>query len=337
MDTITITLEELEQIRRLLKINSEFSCGDFTPVDQGSLKKLSVVAHKLPDRIIDFLTGFKYAEDGDGICLIRGFFIDEKKILGTPGTWNDDSANRRTKEESLFLLLCAAFLGDPIAWSTQQGGRIVHNIVPVKGDEYKQVGSSTKAKLWWHTEEAFHPCRCDYLGLLCLRNREKVATTYASVKSLNISDEVKRILFGPNFTIYPDLSHLSKEHSWANEDTSDSSPVMALKVPVLFGAYDDPYICIDPFYMETNIDTEAHRALQEIVKEIDNNLKSAVLEPGDLLFMDNYRVVHGRAAFEADFGFSGRWLKRVNITRDLRKSRALRQNAESRIIETISR
>jgi hypothetical protein len=43
--------------------------------------------------------------------------------------------------------------------------------------------------------------------------------------------------------------------------------------------------------------------------------------------------VHGRRAFKARYDGSDRWFKRMNITRDLRKSRADRIEAVSRIIQ----
>jgi enduracididine beta-hydroxylase len=57
-----------------------------------------------------------------------------------------------------------------------------------------------------------------------------------------------------------------------------------------------------------------------------------VLEPGDMLFVDNFRAVHGRRPFSARFDGRDRWLKRINVTRDLRKSRRVRGSRESRVI-----
>jgi alpha-ketoglutarate-dependent taurine dioxygenase len=67
------------------------------------------------------------------------------------------------------------------------------------------------------------------------------------------------------------------------------------------------------------------RALDAVVTEI-------VLRPGDICFIDNYRVIHGRNAFSPRFDGTDRWLRRLNIARDLRKSRSRRLSAESRTI-----
>ncbi len=58
------------------------------------------------------------------------------------------------------------------------------------------------------------------------------------------------------------------------------------------------------------------------------------LEPGDLLIIDNYRAVNGRKPFQARYDGRDRWLKRIGVTRDLRKSRAARSSADSPIVIT---
>jgi alpha-ketoglutarate-dependent taurine dioxygenase len=60
-----------------------------------------------------------------------------------------------------------------------------------------------------------------------------------------------------------------------------------------------------------------------------------ILQPGDIYFIDNFRAVHGRKPFKANYDGNDRWLKRINITRDLRKSRTYRSNPTSRIIDKV--
>jgi alpha-ketoglutarate-dependent taurine dioxygenase len=69
-----------------------------------------------------------------------------------------------------------------------------------------------------------------------------------------------------------------------------------------------------------------------LIKLIDESLTDLVLQAGDICFIDNYRAVHGRRPFKARYDGTDRWLKRVNIARDLRKSRGLRVSNLSRVI-----
>jgi len=74
------------------------------------------------------------------------------------------------------------------------------------------------------------------------------------------------------------------------------------------------------------------RAFNSLAASIDSALSGVILRPGDICFIDNYRAVHGRQAFRARFDATDRWLRRLNITRDLRRSRAHRISADSRVI-----
>jgi alpha-ketoglutarate-dependent taurine dioxygenase len=65
---------------------------------------------------------------------------------------------------------------------------------------------------------------------------------------------------------------------------------------------------------------------------IDENLTGIALRPGECLFIDNYKAVHGRSSFKAKFDGTDRWLKRINVVRDLRKSRGVREAPASRVI-----
>ncbi|MFD1046061.1 fructose-bisphosphatase class II, partial [Kibdelosporangium lantanae] len=66
--------------------------------------------------------------------------------------------------------------GDAFSWSTLQDGRLIHNVVPIEGDETEQSGHG-QVLLEWHTEDGFHPYRCDYLLLFGMRNHDRVPNT----------------------------------------------------------------------------------------------------------------------------------------------------------------
>jgi enduracididine beta-hydroxylase len=196
----------------------------------------------------------------------------------------------------------------------------------------------------WHTEDAFHPYSTDYIGLMSLRNLKNVTTTYASLDDLYINEETKRILFEKRYIFRPDNSHLksfdNKEHPNIPKELLERShrrikdmQEHPKKVSVLFGDPNNPYIRLDPFFMDhLEEDEEAMNALNEISSTIDENLKEISLNPGDILFVDNFRAVHGRNPFKANFDGRDRWLKRLNIASDLRKSRDSRVSSYNRVI-----
>jgi L-asparagine oxygenase len=49
-----------------------------------------------------------------------------------------------------------------------------------------------------------------------------------------------------------------------------------------------------------------------------------VLEPGDMVFVDNRLVVHGRIAFWPRYDGTDRWLHRIFVHLDNRRSRSRR-------------
>lgn len=300
-----------------------------------------VYAHELPRRIRETFVRFRLHEPREGLLVVSGYPVDPEKIGATPEHWaREDVA--RTREESMFLVLLASLLGECIAWSTQQDGRLVHNILPIKGHEDEQLGSGSEQPLWWHTEDAFHPYRGDYLGMACLRNPTRVPTTFLSISRLPLSPRQVDLLSRPVFTIRPDNSHLAKHKSETRQvDETLATSYQEIermkdrpdKIPVLFGDPRAPYVRLDPYFMDpVEDDREAQDALDALVAAIDENLEDLVLEPGDVCFIDNFQAVHGRKPFKARFDGTDRWLKRVNVVRDLRKSRVSRAQAASRVL-----
>ncbi|MGH3157019.1 MAG: TauD/TfdA family dioxygenase, partial [Streptosporangiaceae bacterium] len=79
-------------------------------------------------------------------------------------------------------------------------------------------------------------------------------------------------------------------------------------------------------------DRLGRHAYEILCAALEARLTEVVLRPGDVLFIDNFRTVHGRRPFRARYDGKDRWLKRINITRDLRKSRAHRLASGSRVI-----
>lgn len=291
-------------------------------------------ARTLPDGVLRFLWDFRVAERFPGVVL-TGYPVDETAIGPTPGHWSAQPDPCSTSREELFLLLTGSVLGEVFSWSTLQEGHLVQNVLPIAGDEEEQSGHGSEAHLEWHTEDGFHPCRCDYLGLMCLRNLDNVPTTFASVVTVTLPPEIRDLLAQPLYLIQPDNEHLRNIHDTASAlgTSVQEISVNPAPTPVIFGSLLDPYLRIDPYFM-TPVPgrPDAARALRFLIDKLDGNLRDLVLLPGDVCFIDNYRAVHGRRRFTARYDGSDRWLKKIIITRDLRKSRSIRPSAASRVL-----
>jgi hypothetical protein len=157
---------------------------------------------------------------------------------------------------------------------------------------------------------------------------------------LELDPGVARTLSEPRYTIRPDESHGAADggHHGADDDTLKGAYRHIEEMlnnprpqPVLLGHPRSPYLRLDPYFMPPG-DEVSQRALDSLIREIDSKLSEVVLRPGDFLFVDNYRAVHGRKSFKARYDGADRWLKRINVTRDLRKSRDSRETSHSRVI-----
>jgi hypothetical protein len=283
----------------------------------GFLDSASTYAQELPRRLRRFLNAFRLWEPS-GVCVISGYPVDDSKIGKTPAHWSKGAAGSSTMEEEVFLNLCGALLGDVIAWSHQRDGLICQDLVPVEAHKEEMLGSGSERELVWHTEDARYSYRGDYIGLMCLRNPDAVPTTFASIDEVQLDPSQIEVLFEPRFVFRPDPSH-----------PTDSERE---KAPVLFGDPESPYVRFDPYSMDRPETEEARLAMDYLIRAIDENLTGVTLLPGECLFIDNYKAVHGRSSFKARFDGTDRWLKRINIARDLRKSREVRKAPASRVI-----
>jgi Fe(II)/alpha-ketoglutarate-dependent arginine beta-hydroxylase len=333
-----LEIDEIAQINALL---ADLAKRHRSVEDEQFMRHAAVYAHELPRRIRQHLHEFKLREPIEAMCVISNYPIDEQKIGATPAHWKERNGTSPALEEEMLLVLFGSLLGEPIAWATQQDGHLVHDIAPIKGHENEQLGSGSEQLLWWHTEDAFHPQRGDYIGLLCLRNLDRVPTTFASLQGVELTERQRQLLFEPHYTIRPDESHLLKnksENRTVEGELGESYRLIERmntnpdKIAIFSGDPASPYIRLDPYFMDPVEEPEARAALEALVKAIDGSLVEVPLETGEFCFIDNFKGVHGRKPFRARYDGKDRWLKRINVVRDLRRSRAFRAGAENRVI-----
>jgi hypothetical protein len=306
-----------EEIRAVQPLVREVASRHGSVEKPDFLDNASIYAQELPRRLRAFLNTFRLTEPS-GVCLISGYPVDDAKIGKTPPHWTKKPDNSSTTDEEIFLNLCGALLGDAIAWSHQRDGLVCQDLVPIEGHKNEMLGSGSEQDLVWHTEDARYSYRGDYIGLMCLRNPDAVPTTFASIDGVRLDVDQVEVLFEPHFVFRPDPSH--------------PTDCEGMKASVLFGDPMSPYVRFDPYCMEQPETEEARSAMDYLIRVIDENLTGVALLPGECLFVDNYKAVHGRSSFRARFDGTDRWLKRINVARDLRKSRAVRNGPASRLI-----
>ncbi|MFI9235610.1 TauD/TfdA family dioxygenase [Streptomyces sp. NPDC053079] len=283
--------------------------------DLGLLTTLAGCRDTLPARLSDALAGAR-SRQGCPVTVVRRPRPAED-IGATPPHWRL-RGRTATAVHDLWLALVAVQVGDPVCWQTLQDGRLFNDVLPIEGQERAQTGHSSVNDLAFHVEDAFDDDRCDMLALMCLRNRERTATTVATTSRIDVGTEEYEPLYRPRFAIRPDPEHLKAGAA------GDLPPVWR---PVVFGdSRSQPYLRVDPTYTTTAPGDEmAERAFARLCRQLERALVRVRLRPGDLMLIDNYRAVHGREPFRPRYDGTDRWLRKLTLTFDLQRSLRRRQ------------
>jgi L-asparagine oxygenase len=290
-----------------------------TPNHQQLSAQAPLILREVPDDLALFLRAFQRDEPA-GAAVVRGAGIHNRALGPTPSRYDPPYPTDASVQLDFYITLLGHALGEPFAWSNLQDGRLVHNVLPVRGDETTKTGTSSASVLELHTEDAAHPARADWLLLLCLRNPDKVPTVYASLAQAGLDPAAVEVLMEPRF-----IMRSEPDHAAALGATQ--------QVAVLSGDPKDPYLTYDGFYLTAlDGDSEAETALAHLTASLEAAATDLLLEPGDTVIIDNRKAVHGRKPFRARFDGTDRWYKREHVTRDPSRSRRWRASAASPII-----
>jgi L-asparagine oxygenase len=284
----------------------DVSPSDVTVLDEAFVLAAARSSRSLPAEIDDALIDFRARPDRSGALLLRGLPIGE--LPATPA--RPDAPTGKDLATESMLLAVASRLGHPVGYAPEHGGRIVQNIVPTLAGAELQVSTSSRSTLMFHTETAFHPHRPRYLLLLCLRGDPAAHTTMASVFDVveAVGPEVAASMFERRYRTAVDASFLDGR---AN--------VLGDPHALLTGTLDEPTFVFDAD-LTVGTDDAATRTVDLVRDAIEHVQTSVVLEPGDLLVIDNNRAVHGRSPFPARFDGTDRWLQRAFVVADLAPS-----------------
>jgi Fe(II)/alpha-ketoglutarate-dependent arginine beta-hydroxylase len=328
-----LTGAEIDELCGLAKTLAD---APYDPVQAGFYDHCWTAAAQLPRGLREFLEGFRRGEHA-AFCLVHGFPADDQALGPTPPHWDAAQPGRPTLELELWLALCGMVLGEPFAWASLQSGRVVQNILPIAGDEKRQSGYGSKAFLEFHTEDGFHPLRCDYLLLLGVRNHDKVPTIVSSVRDLELTAADRDLLSQERFYILPDDEHVRQLQA-RDPDNPALERMLQMRddpqpMAVLFGDPRNPYLRIDrPFMRAVGDDSAAESALDRLMAQLECAQQEILVGPGTLLVVDNHLAVHGRRSFDVRYDGTDRWLKKLTVSRNLRRGLTFGA-ADARIVQ----
>ena len=193
----------------------------------------------------------------------------------------------------LTLLTVARRLGQPVGYVPEHGGDIVQNIVPTRRDADRQTSTSSTVELMFHTETAFHPHRPRYLLLLCLRGDPAASTTLASrARPVRRAARRRRVDGCSSRASAPRSTRAS----------STAAPTSsARRCRCVTGHRRRADVRVRRRPDGRHRPGGASRPSTACATPIDGARPRVVLEPGDLLVIDNNVAVHGRSPFTARF------------------------------------
>ncbi len=302
---LVLTGDEQSRLRELV---AELMTAEPALVDDGGWQARARLAScQLPPRLLAAIRAFRHDAGTAGTLAVANLPVDGDALPPTPNV--PGSAQRAATAPATTAVLLGQQLGEVIAYRDEKNGALVQDVVPVPSLAGSQSnGGSVPLEL--HTENAFHPHRPDYVGLLCLRpaHDEQVGTQVAAVRRAFplIGPADRAILREPRFVTAAPPSFGSAGQSQPH--------------PVLCGSPDDPDIRVD-FHATSALDDQAGLALARLRQALAEVRTDLVQRPGEMVFIDNRLVVHGRVAFTPRYDGSDRWLHRVFVHLDGRRSR----------------
>lgn len=282
----------------------------YDPDAVGFLRTAPGLGHLLPKALMSALHEMRYGEAFSALA-VRG----DCPAIGCPPTPAHWSATQpaRTCRHDIWLTLLTAQLGDPITWAYLQDGHLFHDVLPMRGEEDAQTEHGSTAEMLLHVDEAFADARSDAFGLVCLRNENAVPTTVAPLAALTLPPRLVDVLFEPRFVV----------------EAHGEERVR----PVFTGNRGRPYVRADLVYTRAlRGDQEADEAFRVLGEQASAVVTEIALAPGEVLLIDNARCLHGRRAFQARYDGTDRWLRRLAVLRDLRRTSHRRSGPDSRVL-----
>lgn len=294
--------------------------------DEGVLAAAEALGRgALPTSLVRELVSFRDSGNDVGGLLVRGLPVDAE-LPPTPADGMGPRAWWELPVTTLGQLAVSTLLGGVIAYADEKAGRLVQDTIPVEGAEQLQENTNS-ALLELHVEDAFHPHHPDFLTLHCLRGDHDLVgrTVVGSMREAlpRLSAREIELLRMPRFR-----TRLSTSFTGLGQDA------FVPPAPVLTGPLGDPDVSV-VFGATEGLDAEAGQALEEFWAAVVHCLRGAVLEPGDLMIVDNRRAVHGRTGFMPRYDGTDRWLRRCFLVADIRASSVMRDSG-SRVCAPLS-
>lgn len=298
------TKEALE--RRLLSVPSPYE-QDYAHFAEFCLAVSEIFWTTLPREVLQKLTSCQSYPDAPGALYIPTGVRDP--VLPQTPPDGGRALDKTTFISEALTVGFGQFYGHPFGYPDEKQGERIHNIVPVPEHEYENTGSSSKGDFEAHVDNAAVSPRPDVFVLSCVRSDPRgAAQTYiADARALraHLDEATIAALREPTFEIRTPNSFTPDSWQWVGPR------------PALSGPSSMPEIWLNLYNVRT-LTKRAEQALDAVRHAVQcpGVAEGVCLRPGDVLIVDNRRVMHGRHPFDVKYDGEDRWLQRVYFLMD---------------------
>ena len=279
----------------------------------------------LPEPIQERLTNFARNGSESGFILFQN--ILEPNLPRTPpgNHYHVGETTILSKIQGVMM----SKMCEMIAYEAEGYGKLYQDILPIYSMASVQTSVGSNTELEIHTEQAFSQLRPDMISLACLRGDINAFTYILPVNRIlkNITKKEMELLYQPLWKMGVDLSF--KLHGKEFIEGDIRGPFA-----ILNGSRNDPQLIFDQDLM-FGMTEESHKLIAKIVAIYYQHRITHNLKPGEIIFIDNRRAVHGRSSFSPNYDGYDRFLIRCFGTFDYEKSKEARDSSEPRMIQAI--
>ena len=260
----------------------------------------------LPVRIKQILNYFRSHGHEHGVLLIRN--VPNDMLVNTPKDNKEHIGE--TTILSRIQALFNEYIGHMVSYEAEGDGYLFQDMVPNKELSTTQTSLGSKVELELHTEQAFSDYRPDYLSLACIKGDENAYTYFLHVNQIveELTDKETQYLEKKKWKIGVDMSFALNGCDFVTRGP----------LSILNNRYDHYDLVFDQDLMIGETKTSS-KMIDEIVTIYHNCRHGYVLQPGEILLLDNHKVVHGRSPFQPKFDGNDRFIIRSFIMKDLKK------------------
>jgi hypothetical protein len=257
-------------------------------------------SEKIPTRIKKLLDEFKKKTSKSDILLFKNIPYDENIV--TPE--NNQSHIGENTILSKIQAIINEYIGEMVGYESEGYGRLFQDMVPNKNLSVTQTSLGSKVELELHTEQAFSELRPDFLSLACLKGDFFAKTYYFHINQIvkQMTNEEMNYLKQNKWMIGIDESFVM--NGCSNE----------LRGPLsIITEHNNYYQLVFDQDLMIGITEEATQLLTKIIDLYYLYRKEVILNPGEILILNNKKLVHGRSSFSPKFDGNDRFIVRSFI------------------------